>query len=129
MVVVAIKHSADNDIGMRFRAILTNDSGNSLRLSGSVPLRAHAAQTDSSSFQGVHSISLSKGHLARARDPPVPSLFGTARIFRSADAFKRMIEIVPSDYSGLEFCQGCFSEMGEDVVEAIRYFGSRKKIF
>jgi len=62
-------------------------------------------------------------------DPPVPSLAGIARIFRSVDAFKRMVEIVPSEYSGLEFCQGCFSEMGADVVEAIRYFGARKKIF
>jgi len=61
-------------------------------------------------------------------DPPVPSLAGIARIFRSHAAFKRMIEIVPSDYNGIEFCQGTFSEMGEDVIEAIRYFGSRKKI-
>ena len=62
-------------------------------------------------------------------DPPVPSLGGVARIMRSPDAFKRVIEIVPSDYNGLEFCQGTFSEMGTDVIEAIRYFGSRKKIF
>ena len=62
-------------------------------------------------------------------DPPVPSLAGIARILRSFEAFKRMIEIAPSDYNGLEFCQGCFAEMGTDVVEAIRYFGSRKKIF
>ena len=62
-------------------------------------------------------------------DPPVPSLGGVARIMRNVEAFKRVIEIVPSDYNGLEFCQGCFSEMGTNVIEAIRYFGSRKKIF
>ena len=62
-------------------------------------------------------------------DPPVPSLGGVARILRSVEAFKRVIEIVPSDYNGLLFCQGCYSEMGTNVVEAIRYFGSRKKIF
>jgi len=62
-------------------------------------------------------------------DPPVPSLAGVARIFRSVDSFKRMIEIVPSEYNGLEFCQGTFTEMGADVIEAIRYFGKRKKIF
>jgi len=62
-------------------------------------------------------------------DPPVPSLGGIARIFRSVEAFKRMIEIVPSDYNGLEFCQGTFAEMGADVIEAIRYFGNRRKIF
>jgi len=62
-------------------------------------------------------------------DPPVSSLGGVARIMRSVDAFKRVIETVPSGYNGLLFCQGCFSEMGTNVVEAIRYFGSRKKIF
>jgi len=62
-------------------------------------------------------------------DPPVPSLAGVARIFRNVEAFKRLIKLFPSDYVGIEFCQGTFSEMGIDVIEAIRYFGSRKKIF
>jgi mannonate dehydratase len=62
-------------------------------------------------------------------DPPVRSLAGIARIMRSPEAFRRVIEIVPSDYNGLEFCQGTFSEMGIDVIKAIEYFGSRKKIF
>ncbi len=62
-------------------------------------------------------------------DPPVPSLAGVARIFRSVDSFKRMIEMVPSEYNGLEFCQGTFAEMGANVIEAIQYFGARKKIF
>ncbi|TKJ18395.1 MAG: mannonate dehydratase [Promethearchaeota archaeon Loki_b32] len=60
-------------------------------------------------------------------DPPVESLGGIARIFGSFEAFKRGTEIVDSDYNGLEFCQGCWAEMGEDVCEVIRYFG--KKIF
>ena len=62
-------------------------------------------------------------------DPPVPTLAGRARIFRDFEAFVRAIEMVPSDYNGLEFCQGCFSEMGVDAIEAIHYFGSRDKIF
>ena len=62
-------------------------------------------------------------------DPPIPSIGGVARIMCSPEAFKRAIEIVPSDYNGLLFCQGCFSEMGCDVIEAIRYFGGRHKIF
>ena len=62
-------------------------------------------------------------------DPPVPSIGGVARIMRSPEAFRRAIEIVPSDYNGLKFCVGCFSEMGADVAEEIRYFGNRKKIF
>jgi len=62
-------------------------------------------------------------------DPPISPIAGVARILRSVEAFKRMVETVPSDYLGLEFCQGCFSEMGADIVETIRYFGSRRKIF
>jgi mannonate dehydratase len=62
-------------------------------------------------------------------DPPVPSIRGIARPFRSIEAFKRVIETVDSDYNGLTFCQGCFAEMGADIPEAIRYFGKRKKIF
>ncbi len=64
-------------------------------------------------------------------DPPVPSIAGTARIFRSTAAYKRVIEIVPSPSNGLEFCQGTVSEWCEtadEVYEAIRYFASRKKI-
>ncbi len=62
-------------------------------------------------------------------DPPIPSTGGVARIMRSPDAFRRAIEIVPSNNIGLLFCQGCFTEMGADVFEEIRYFGSRNKIF
>jgi len=61
-------------------------------------------------------------------DPPVESLGGIARIFRNFDGFRRGIEIIDSPSNGLEFCQGCWSEMGEDVYAAIHYFGSRGKI-
>ena len=49
-------------------------------------------------------------------------------LFRSFDAYKRLIEIYPSDSNAIEFCQGTFSEMNEDIYEMIRYFGERKKI-
>ena len=62
-------------------------------------------------------------------DSPISPIAGVARIFRSHESLKRLTEIVPSDYNGLEFCQGTVSEMPEDVLEAIRYFGSRDKIF
>jgi len=62
-------------------------------------------------------------------DPPISPLGGVARIMRSPEAFKRVIETVPSDYNGLEFCQGCFSEMGTDVIESIKYFAGNKKIW
>lgn len=61
-------------------------------------------------------------------DPPMPALAGTARIFGSFAAYKRLIELVPSRSNAIEFCQGTFTEMGGDVLEAIRYFGQRDKI-
>jgi mannonate dehydratase len=62
-------------------------------------------------------------------DPPIPVLKGIGRILIDANAFKRVIELAPSDYNGITLCQGSFSAMGENVPEMIRYFGTRKKIF
>ena len=62
-------------------------------------------------------------------DPPVPELGGIPQLLRSFDAYRRLIEIVPSDSNAIEFCQGTFSEMqGDDIYEMIRYFGERHKI-
>ena len=61
-------------------------------------------------------------------DPPVPNLKGETRVLGSLEGLKHLIEIVPSDANGLNFCQGTIAEMGADVIEAIRYFGSRDKI-
>jgi mannonate dehydratase len=64
-------------------------------------------------------------------DPPVPSLGGVARLFRSFDGFRKGMELVDSPSLGLDFCMGCWSEMrgGAGVIEALEYFGSRKKLF
>jgi mannonate dehydratase len=63
-------------------------------------------------------------------DPPVPILGGIPQILRSFAAYKRLIEIYPSDSNAIEFCQGTFAEMADDVdiYDKIRYFGSRNKI-
>ena len=63
-------------------------------------------------------------------DPPVPSLGGIARIFRNFDGFKRAMDTFDSRYHGLDFCMGCWSEMGgmENVIRAVRHFGARNKI-
>jgi mannonate dehydratase len=49
------------------------------------------------------------------------------------EGLKRFIELSPSPYHGLNFCQGTVSEMlekpGEEIYDVIRYFGSRDKIF
>jgi mannonate dehydratase len=61
-------------------------------------------------------------------DPPVEKLGGIPQLLRSFEAYKRLIEIYPSDSNAIEFCQGTFSEMQDDIYEMIRYFGSCKKI-
>lgn len=61
-------------------------------------------------------------------DPPVAELAGVPRLLRNHAAYRRLIEIYPSPSNGIEFCQGTFSEMRDDIYEAIRYFGSRNKI-
>ena len=68
---------------------------------------------------------------AHPDDPPVPTLGGVGRIFRSFEHFQRAMETFDSPMHGLDFCHGCWSEMrgGEGVQDAIRWFGSRGKIF
>jgi mannonate dehydratase len=61
-------------------------------------------------------------------DPPVPALGGIARLFHSFAGFKRAMETFDSPNHGLDFCMGCWSEMGPDPIAAIRYFGERGKI-
>ena len=62
-------------------------------------------------------------------DPPVASIAGVARIMRSPEAFRRIIDMEPSPSHGIGLCHGCFGEMGADVPAEIRYFGSRQRIF
>lgn len=67
-------------------------------------------------------------------DPPVPELAGIPRcIFSSFEGYKRALEIADSPNVGMCLCVGCWLEggelMGKDVLETIRYFGERNKIF
>lgn len=69
-------------------------------------------------------------------DPGMPKdrgFRGVHRVLGSVDGLKRFIEINPSPYHGLNFCQGTVSEMLKnprvEIHDVIRYFGSRKKIF
>ena len=64
-------------------------------------------------------------------DPPVESLGGVARIMRSFDNFQRAMDTFDSPYHGLDFCMGCWSEMGghDNVIRALRHFGTQKKLF
>jgi mannonate dehydratase len=61
-------------------------------------------------------------------DPPVPALRGETRVLGSLEGIERFLDLVPSPAHGLTFCQGTIAEMGVDVIEAIRRFGSRGQI-
>jgi len=62
-------------------------------------------------------------------DPPVKEIGGVPRILNSFAAYKRLMDIYPSDHNAIEFCQGTFSEMeGEDIYEMIKYFAESNKI-
>jgi mannonate dehydratase len=63
-------------------------------------------------------------------DPPVATLGGIARIFRSVEALKRATEIWPGPGLAIDLCLGTVSEMGgeEAVLEAVRYLAPRDKI-
>jgi mannonate dehydratase len=57
---------------------------------------------------------------AHPDDPPLPTLRGTSRLIIHPERYQRLLDIAPSHYNALEFCQGTISEMaGGDVYEAI----------
>ena len=62
-------------------------------------------------------------------DPPLSPLRGIGRILTSGDAFRRVLQIVPSPVNGITFCQANFKLMGEDIRELVREFGGQGKIF
>lgn len=67
-------------------------------------------------------------------DPPVYPLGGIPRsLFGTFEGYKRAIETAGSPHIGVCLCVGCWLEggelMGADVLEALRYFGERKKLF
>jgi mannonate dehydratase len=66
-------------------------------------------------------------------DPVVPRGIGLDhRVLGDIEGLKRFCDLSPSRYHGLNFCQGCMTETGvsvEELVDAIRYFGSHKRLF
>ena len=70
------------------------------------------------------------------QDPALPAgqpFRGVHRVLATVEGLKRFIEITPSPYHGLLFCQGTVSESmqnpAREISEAVRYFGSRGKLF
>jgi mannonate dehydratase len=69
-------------------------------------------------------------------DPGMPAdkgYRGVNTVLGSVEGLKKFLNIMPGKYHGLNFCQGTVSEMLKDpnkeIIDVIRYFGSRGKIF
>ena len=56
--------------------------------------------------------------------PPTEVLRGTARLVHSPDKYQRMLDLVPSTASALEFCLGSIAELAPgDVYRAAEQYG------
>lgn len=60
-------------------------------------------------------------------DPPLPEFLGRARIMNSVEGFERLMQLAPSPYNGICFCQGTFAAMGVDLPATIRRLGPHIK--
>jgi mannonate dehydratase len=87
-----------------------------------------------------HVVPVAEEHKVRLachpQDPPMPEpqgFRGVHRVLGNVQGLKKFIELSPSGYHGLNFCQGTICEGLEkpeqEIHNVIRYFGSRGKIF
>jgi mannonate dehydratase len=66
---------------------------------------------------------------AHPDDPPLPELRQTGRLITHPDHYQRLLDMVPSQHNGLEFCQGTITEMpNADVYAAIRQYAATGRI-
>ena len=62
-------------------------------------------------------------------DPPLAEpMAGAARIVSTLEQYERIFGLAASGSNAMLFCQGCVTEMGVDVLEAIRRMGQQDKI-
>jgi len=63
---------------------------------------------------------------AHPDDPPVPVVRGTPRLVYQPQLYQKLLDIVPSKFSGLEFCLGSIAEMTEgDVYQATEKYADQ----
>ncbi len=58
-------------------------------------------------------------------DPPLSPLRGMGRIMRTVENFHRLLDLAPSPYNGVTYCQANFALMGADHEAAVRGFAAR----
>ena len=62
------------------------------------------------------------------KDPPVKAMRGIERIVTNTDEIEAFLDDADNPANGFTFCQGTVTEMGVDVLDAIRRVGSRGRI-
>ena len=62
------------------------------------------------------------------KDPPVKAMRGVHRLLTNTDEIEEFLDAVDSPANGFTFCQGTVTEMGVDVIDAIKRIGGRDKI-
>lgn len=62
-------------------------------------------------------------------DPPIEQIAGVPLLFRNFENHKRAMELYPSPNHGIKLGMGCWSEMGEDLVEVIKRFGGENIVY
>lgn len=66
---------------------------------------------------------------AHPDDPPMEVLRGAARLVNQPDKYQRLLDIVPSQANGLEFCMGTIQEMSEgDVYQSLDRYSQQQAI-
>jgi mannonate dehydratase len=62
-------------------------------------------------------------------DPPMPSLRGAARLIHRPEHYQRMLDLVPSKHSGMEFCIGTLAEMPDsDIYQVVDQYSRSGRI-
>lgn len=62
------------------------------------------------------------------KDPPVKSMRGISRVLTNTEEIMEFLEVVDSPANGFTFCQGTVTEMGVDVIDAIKRIGATGRI-
>lgn len=62
------------------------------------------------------------------KDPPVKEMRGISRVLTNTEEILEFLEVVDSPANGFTFCQGTVTEMGVDVIDAIRRIGKTGRI-
>lgn len=61
-------------------------------------------------------------------DPPVAAVRGVPRIIRSVDAYRRVMDLVPSTSNAVTLCQGNWALMTDDLPAVIHEFGRANRV-